>query len=111
LHPESWNSLSLFEFVRDAVLPQEPPAVHSAIRDPDRLDALVPLLRARLPDDLELSDSALLASLAAIARTRSRADRWRAAFNSEIGRRLAARGTDLNTALNIILGLVPAPRG
>lgn len=91
----------------------EPTSLQQGGASPEggRLAALVPVIRARLPADLDLTDRALLESLAAIARPASRADRWRAAFNSEIGRRLAARGTDLNTALNIVLGLIPAPRG
>lgn len=80
---------------------------------PDRTDLLrlIPAVRARLPDDVELTDDRLLDCLDVIARLPTRSERWRAAFNSEIGRSLAARGTDLNTALNIILGLVPSARG
>lgn len=78
--------------------------------DRARLAALVPEIRSRLCIAADVKDDVLLRGLAEIAALRSGTDRWRAAFNSEIGRWLAARGTDLNTALNIILGIVPLPR-
>lgn len=83
----------------------------AAPRDPPALAALLPRVRASLPDDLDLPDAALMRSLGAIAGTDTSTDRWRTAFNSEMGRSLATRGTDLNTALNTILGLLPSPRG
>lgn len=82
----------------------------TAAVDKARLADLIPELRARLEIASGLTDEALLRGLAEIAALKSNSDRWRAAFNSEVGRWLAARGTDLNTALNIILGIVPLPR-
>lgn len=78
--------------------------------DMARLAALIPELRARLRIASDVTDDMLLRGLTEIAALRTGAERWRAAFNSEIGRWLAARGSDLNTALNIILGIVPLPR-
>lgn len=75
-----------------------------------RLAALIPELRVRLRIATDVTDEMLLRGLSEVAALKSGADRWRAAFNSEIGRWLAARGSDLNTALNIILGSVPVPR-
>ncbi len=74
------------------------------------LAELVPFLRQRLGLDHSLSDYELLESLKAIAMPSARQDRWRVAFGSVIGRALSERGTDLNTALNIILTALPSPR-
>ncbi len=82
----------------------------AAPHDPPALAGLLPRVRASLPDDLDLPDAALIRSLGAIAGSGTRTERWRTAFNSEMGRSLATRGTDLNTALNTILGLLPSPR-
>ncbi len=81
----------------------------TATVDKARLAALVPVIRTRLRIASDVTDDVLLRGLAEIAALRTGTDRWRAAFNSEVGRWLAARGTDLNTALNIILGIVPLP--
>lgn len=78
--------------------------------DTARLALLIPELRARLRIAGEVTDEVLLRGLTEIAALKTGADRWRAAFNSEIGRWLAGRGTDLNTALNIILGIVAVPK-
>lgn len=77
----------------------------------ERLAPLVPEIRARLRLGPDLTDAMLMDSLLAIADRRTSADRWRTAFSSAIGRRLAARGTDLNTALNIIIDMVAAELG
>lgn len=110
-----WPLNSWEHFELEPITPQSrhPTAAEALASLPatGQLAAIVPVLRSRLDISGELSDGAVLRSLAAIAGPTSRTDRWRAAFNSEVGRWLAARGTDLNTALNIILGLVPAPRG
>jgi len=74
------------------------------------LAELVPFLRQRLGLDHSLTDYELLESLKAIAMPSARQDRWRVAFGSVIGRALSERGTDLNTALNIILTALPSPR-
>lgn len=71
---------------------------------------LVPVLRRQLKLDHGLSDATVLDSLKSIAAHSARQDRWRAAFDSVIGRSLAHRGADLNTALNIILAALPSPR-
>lgn len=78
--------------------------------DVARLAALIPELRVRLRIAADVTDDVLLRGLSEIAALKTGADRWRAAFNSDIGRWLASRGSDLNTALNIILGIVPVPR-
>lgn len=78
--------------------------------DVARLAALIPELRGRLRIAAEVTDEVFLRGLSEIAARTSSSDRWRAAFNSEIGRWLASRGSDLNTALNIILGIVPVPQ-
>lgn len=85
-------------------------ASSTAAVDKAKLADLIPVVRARLEIASGLTDEALLRGMADIAARKSNSDRWRAAFNSEVGRWLAARGTDLNTALNIILGIVPQPR-
>ena len=71
-------------------------------------DDLIGLTRERLElEDDEISDVSIAASLAQIAsRTKTR-ERWLATFGSPLGKHLAARGTDLNTALNALLGLAP----
>lgn len=81
-------------------------ATSAGASSPGTLVELIPPVRACLPADLELPDRVLLDCLAAVAGPSSHTDRWRAAFNSEVGRRLAMRGTDLNTALSTILRLV-----
>ena len=89
----------------DLPRPFAPPTIESA-----PLAALIPELRVRLRLAADVTDDAMLRGLSEIAALKTGAERWRAAFNSELGRRLAARGTDLNTALNIILGIVPQPQ-
>ena len=67
-------------------------------------------LRQRFGIDESLSDDGILASLRAIVGQSERRARWRAAFDSELGTWLAHRGTDLNTALNTILAVLPNAR-
>ena len=65
-------------------------------------------LRQRLDlDESDVSDVTIAASLAAIAAKGEGRDRWLAAFSSPLGKWLAMRGTDLNTALNVVLSFAP----
>ncbi|MFM9941864.1 MAG: hypothetical protein ACKVP7_20465 [Hyphomicrobiaceae bacterium] len=70
---------------------------------------LIGLLRHRLGISDELPDVSIAASLAAIAAKGDTRGRWLAAFGSPLGRWLAASGRDLNTALNVVLGVAPKP--
>lgn len=72
-------------------------------------DELIGQLRDKLEIGDELSDVSIAASLAAIAAKGDSRGRWLAAFGSPLGRWLAARGCDLNTSLNVVLGLAPRP--
>lgn len=74
------------------------------------LAELVPVVRQRLDVDGSFPDDAVLASLKAIAAQTSQRERWRAAFNSNLGYWLALKGCDLNTALNTLVFLLPPPR-
>ncbi len=67
-------------------------------------------VRRRLGIDRGLSDDALMSSLDVIARQADRRARWRAAFDSPLGNWLSGRGSDLNTALNTIISLLPPRR-
>ena len=77
-----------------------------AARDDDEF-ALIDRLRERLDIGDELSDVTIAASLTAVAATGDMRGRWLAAFGSPLGRYLAMRGADLNTALNTVLALAP----
>ena len=76
--------------------------------DDENLD-VIELLRLRLDIDDEISDVTIASSLAAIAAKGDNRARWLAAFSSPLGKWLAMRGTDLNTALNTVLLLAPKP--
>ena len=97
--------------------PQTVPAARDADDDADRRFLsdgddeleLIELVRERLGIGDEPSDVTIAASLAAIAAKGDARGRWLAAFGSPLGRWLASRGTDLNTALNTLLGLAPRP--
>ena len=67
----------------------------------------VAALRQRLDIPDEIPDVTIAASLAAISAKGDARARWLAAFSSPLGRWLASRGTDLNTALNVVLGVAP----
>ena len=83
----------------------------SAVGEPAlHLDELVPRVRARLFLPASITDRQIRADLGRIAARSSRQDRWRTAFGSHVAAALMARGADLNTALNILLGLIPPPR-
>ncbi|MBN8913641.1 MAG: hypothetical protein J0H65_16615 [Rhizobiales bacterium] len=74
-----------------------------------RLARLMPQVRKRLAIDRTFSDAALLASLAAVARHPSHAERWHAAEASTLGQYLAASGKDMHRALVTLLSLLPRP--
>lgn len=74
------------------------------------LAELIPVVRSRLHLNDTVDDAVILQGLSAVSAQVSRRDRWRAAFGSELGRRLADQGCDLNTSLNVVVGLVPPPR-
>ena len=74
------------------------------------LAELVPVVRARLALDTVFPDDAVLASLRTIVARSSARERWGAAFDSNLGHWLALEGSDLNTALNTLIALLPAPR-
>ena len=74
--------------------------------DDEDLD-IIELLRQRLDIDDAIPDVTIASSLAAIAAKGDNRARWLAAFSSPLGKWLAMRGTDLNTALNTVLLLAP----
>lgn len=77
--------------------------------DDEDLD-VIDLLRHCLGiEEDEISDVTIASSLAAIAAKGDMRARWLAAFSSPLGKWLAMRGTDLNTALNTVLLLAPKP--
>jgi len=73
------------------------------------LAELVGVVRERLNVDSAFPDAAILASLQAIASRSDPRGRWRAAFDSNLGHWLALKGSDLNTALNTLVALMPRP--
>ena len=81
-----------------------------ADRDILHLAELVPILRQRLGIDGAFTDDAVVASLHSIVVRSSVRERWRAAFDSNLGHWIADQGRDLNTALNTLLALLPKPR-
>jgi hypothetical protein len=80
-----------------------------AAADVLHLAELVGVVRERLDVDSAFPDAAILASLQAIARRSDPRGRWRAAFDSNLGHWLALKGSDLNTALNTLVALMPRP--
>jgi hypothetical protein len=70
---------------------------------------LVPLVRERLNLDSAFPDDAVLASLMTIAARASPQERWRAAFDSNLGQWLGLKSLDLNGALNTLVGLLASP--
>lgn len=77
--------------------------------DVGRLTRLVPQIRHSLAVGHQLSDEALLASLAAIARHPSHEARWRAAEASTLGQHLAVSGRDMHRTLVTLLSMLPPP--
>lgn len=78
--------------------------------DEDPLDA-VELARIRLALEDGVSDVTIAASLAQIAARPEQRERWLAAFASPVGKHLASRGTDLSSAIEILLALAPRHQG
>jgi hypothetical protein len=74
-----------------------------------RLTRLVPQVRRRLGVGRQFSDEALLASLSAIARHPTHAERWRAAESSTLGQYLAGSGKDMHRTLVTLLSMLPPP--
>lgn len=74
------------------------------------LNELVGIVRRRLDIDDAFPDDAMLASLQAISARSAPRDRWRAAFDSNLGHWIALKGADLNSALNTLIALLPKPR-
>lgn len=70
---------------------------------------LIELVRDRLALGDDISDVTIASSLAAIGAKGDARSRWLVAFSSPLGRCLAMRGTDLNTALSIVLAIAPKP--
>lgn len=64
-------------------------------------------IRLRLQIDDEISDVTIAVSLSAIAAKGDPRARWLAAFTSPLGKWLAMRGADLNTALNVMMAHAP----
>lgn len=73
------------------------------------LAELIPVIRQRFGLDDTYPDDAVLASLRSIAAHSGSRERWQAAFRSNLGHWLGQRGTDLNTSLNTLVGLLPRP--
>lgn len=68
---------------------------------------LIEVVRYRLALDAAVSDVTIAASLAQIGSRTEARERWLAAFGSPLGRHLAARGSDLNPSLDVLLALAP----
>lgn len=68
-------------------------------------------VRRRLEIEDYVPDVTIAASLAQIATRGEARERWLAAFGSPLGKHLAQRGSDLNTALNTLLALAPRHNG
>jgi hypothetical protein len=64
-------------------------------------------LRERLEIPETIPDVTIAASLAAVSAKGEQRERWLAAFTSPLGKWLAMRGTDLNTALNVVISFAP----
>ncbi len=74
--------------------------------DPSEYDA-VGTVRDHLDIEDDITDLTIASSLAAIAAKGDPRARWLAAFTSPLGKWLAQRGTDLNTALNVMMANAP----
>jgi hypothetical protein len=71
------------------------------------LAALVPGLMDKYDLSPRMSPEEVLAALRGIAQYSDKRSRWLAAFASPLGRVIAGRGVDLNTALASIVGQLP----
>jgi hypothetical protein len=83
-----------------------PPGSASARQVSIEDSELVALVRSQLRLDDACESETIVASLAAIAAADTREARWRAAFDSGLGRHLAARGSDLSTAIGALVAIV-----
>lgn len=71
----------------------------------------IEIVRRRLDIEDRITDVTIAASLAQIATRGDARDRWLAAFGSPLGKHLAQRGSDLNSALDVLLALAPRLNG
>lgn len=71
---------------------------------------LIDAVRCRLDLEAAVPDVTIAASLAQIGSRTETRDRWLAAFGSPLGKHLAARGSDLNLSLDVLLALAPKPQ-
>lgn len=91
----------------------EEAAAELAAPEPEDDEAADPIEHVRRRLDVEdfVPDVTIAASLAQIAARGDPRERWLAAFGSPLGKHLAQRGSDLNTALNALLALAPRRNG
>ena len=71
------------------------------------LHELVQAVRAKFSVPPDFTNDAILDDLCDIAAVEDVRQRWRIAFSSDLGKLIASSGRDLNTALNLLLGLIP----
>lgn len=94
------------DFLEDALVPFADAGGDPGRRaETDEDIDLVELVRDRLEIADDIADVTIAASLAQIAAHSDTRERWLVAFASPLGKYLASRGSDLNTALNIVLAL------
>ena len=74
------------------------------------LAELVPIISEKYDLSPRMSAEEVLAALRGIAGYTDTRSRWLAAFASPLGRVIAGKGVDLNTALTSIVGMLPAAR-
>lgn len=98
------------QVVSQHVTASTPTAAYRPLRQLADQARLLRETRERLGVDDTLPDRAILASLQAVAAGTTQQARWRAAFNSPLGRWLALRGCDLTTAIDDILTMLAVER-
>ena len=74
------------------------------------LAELVPIISDRYGLAARMNAEEVHAALKTIVAYSDTRSRWLAAFASPLGRVIAGRGCDLNTALTSIVGMLPASR-
>jgi hypothetical protein len=74
------------------------------------LAELVPIISEKYDLAPRMSAEEILAALRGIAAYSDTRSRWLAAFASPLGRVMAGRGVDLNTALTSIVSMLPPNR-
>ena len=102
----STKSEKIFAVLPNTYLPLDRSRSPSAVVDTSPFDALVPAIRLKFSIPADFEDEAIAADLHAISAKADSREKWRTAFNSELGRILAASGRDLNTTLNSVLSLL-----